>query len=160
VSILYSLVLDVPLRGEGSAECFPSEDFGGAHLAAAARIFVAADLVLGFGDDLRDFNGAARGVDGNKGEVCGGDVAKFLFANVLDHGLYADFHGGAEGAVDAGFEDEQVADLDGGYEVEVVHGGGDGERAGVATGCHGADEIHELHQAAAEEGAEGIGVGG
>jgi len=30
----------------------------------------------------------------------------------------------------------------------------------VAAGGHGADEIHELHQAAAEKGAEGVGVGG
>ncbi len=87
-------------------------------------------------------------------------MAELLLANVFDHGFDADFHGGAEGAVDAGLEDEEIADADGGDEIEVIHGGGDDEGARVAAGGHGADEIHELHEPATEEVAEGVGVGG
>ena len=150
----------MPLGSEDGAEFFLALGFSGAHLAAAAGIFVAADLVFGFGDDLRNFDAVAGGVDRDEGEVGGGDVAEFLLADVFDHGLDADFHGGLEGAVDAGLEDEEIADLDGGDEVEVIHGGGDGEGASVAAGGHSADEIDELHEASPEEVAEGVGVGG
>lgn len=150
----------MPFGSEDGAEIFFALCFAGAHFAAAAGVFIAANLVFGFGDDLRDFDAVAVFVDGDEGEVGGGDVAKLLQANIFDHGLDADFHGGVVGTVDAGLEDEQVADLDGGYEVEVIHGGGDGECSCVSTGSHGADEIDELHEAAAKEVAEGVGVGG
>jgi len=149
----------MPFGGEDGAEFFLAQDFGGAHLAAAAGIFVAADLVCGLGYDLGDFDAMTCCVDGDEGEVCGGDVSEPLLANVFHHGLDANFHGGTEGPIDACFEDEQVADLDGGDEVEVVHGGGDDEGARVAAGGHGAYQIHELHEAAAEKGAEGVGIG-
>jgi hypothetical protein len=150
----------MPFGGEDGAEFFLAQDLRRAHLAAAACIIVAALLVFGFGDDLGDFDAMTRRVDGDEGKVGGRDVAKSLLANIFDHGLDADFHGGAEGAVDAGLEDEEVADTDGGDEVEVIHGGGDDEGARVAAGGHGTDEIHELHQAAAEEVTEGVGVRG
>ena len=66
----------MPLGGERGAEFFFALDFAGAHLAAAAGIFVAALLVLGFGDDLRDVDAVAVVVDGDEGEVGGGDVAE------------------------------------------------------------------------------------
>jgi len=149
----------MPLRGEDGAEFFPAEDFWGAHLAAAPCIVVAAFLMIGFWDDLGDFDAMTCCVDCDEGEVRGGDVAEPLLANVFDHGFYAYLHGGAEGAVDAGLEDEEVADADGCDEVEVIHGGGDDEGARVPAGGHGADEIHELHEAPAEEVTEGVGVG-
>lgn len=150
----------MPLGGEGGAEFFLAQDFGGAHLATAAGIFVAAGLVRGFCDDLRDFDAVTSCVDGDEGEVRRGDVTQPLLTNVFHHGLDADFHGGAEGSIDAGLEDEQIANLDGGYEVEVVHGGGNDKGARMAAGSHGTNEIHELHEAATEEGTEGVGVGG
>jgi hypothetical protein len=134
--------------------------FAGAHLAAAAGVFVAAFLVVGLGDDLGDLEAGAVGGYGDEGEVGTGDVAEALLADVFDHDADTDFHGGVEGAVYAGFEDEEFADADGGEEVEVIHGGGDGDGAGVAAGGHGADEIDILHEASAEEVAEGVGVGG
>jgi len=73
----------VPFRCQGGAEFFFAEDFGGTHLAAATGVFVTADLVCGFGDDLGNFDAFAVGVDGNEGEVGGRDVAKFLLADVF-----------------------------------------------------------------------------
>jgi hypothetical protein len=148
----------VPLGCEHRAEFFLAGGFTGAHVAAAAGVFVAAKLVVGLGDDLGDLHAFAAVVHGDEGEVGGADVAQGLCVYVFDHGLHADLHGGVEGAVDAGLEDEDVADLDGSDEVEVVHGDGDGDGAGVAAGGHGADEVDELHEAAAEEVAEGVGI--
>ena len=156
----YPLLLEMPLGGEDGAEFFFALSFSGAHLAAAACIFVAADLVFGFRDDLGDLDAAAIVVYGDEGEVGGGDVAELLLADVFDHGLDADLHGGVEGAVDAGLEDEEIANADGGDEIEVIHGSGDDKGACVAAGCHGADEIHELHEPASKEIAEGVAVGG
>ena len=150
----------MPLGGEDGAEFFFALGFAGAHLAAAAGIFVAADLVFGFGDDLRDLDALAAGVDSDEGEIGGGDVAKRLLTHVFNHSFDADFHGGAEGPVDAGLEDEEIADVDGCDEIEVIHGGSDDKGARVAAGGHGADEIHELHEPASEEVAEGVAVGG
>ena len=149
----------MPLGGEDGAKFFFALSFAGAHFAAAARVFVAADLMFSFGDDLGDFDAVAGGVDGDEGEVGGGDVAELLRANVFDHGFDADLHGGAEGAVDTGLEDKEIADADGSDEVEMIHRGGNDEGASVATRCHGAYEIHELHEAATEESAERIRVG-
>jgi hypothetical protein len=150
----------MPLGGEDGAEFFLALGFAGTHLAAAAGVFVAADLVFGFGDDLGDFYAVAIVVYGDEGEVGLGDVAKLLLANVFDHGFHADLHRGLEGAVDAGLEDEEIADANGCDEVEVIHRGCDDKGARVAAGSHGADEIHELHEPASEEVAEGVAVGG
>jgi hypothetical protein len=75
----------VPIRGEDGAEFFFALGFAGAHLAAAAGVFVAAELVFGFGEDLRDFDAVAGGVYGYEGEVGRGDVAELLLADVFDH---------------------------------------------------------------------------
>jgi len=87
-------------------------------------------------------------------------MAQLLLAHVFDHGFHADLHGGVEGAVDAGLEDEEIADADWCDEIKVIHRGSDDKGARVAAGGHGADEIHELHESPAEEVAEGIAVGG
>ena len=46
----------MPLGGELGTEVFLAGYFGGAHFAAAAGVFVATFLVVGFGDDLGDLN--------------------------------------------------------------------------------------------------------
>src|SRR6202034_3853469 len=105
-----------------------------------------------------DGSAAPLGIDGDEGEIGGGDVVVDTGDGVFDPGFNADFHRGFEGAVDGGFEDDEVADMDGGDEVDVFHGGGDDVAAGVAIGGHGADEVDEVHEAAAEQVAEGVGV--
>ena len=72
----------------------------------------------------------------------------------------ADFHGSGKGAVDAGLEGEQVAEVHRLDEVDVVHGGGDDVGARVTIGGHGAGEVDEVHEAAAEQVAQGVGVVG
>jgi hypothetical protein len=150
----------VPFGGEGGAGFFATCHFGLTHIAASAGVFVAAELVVGFGDGLGELDGFASLVERDEGEVGAGDVAEAFVFDVFDHGFDADLHGGVEGAVDAGFEDKDVADVDWSYEVDVVHGDGDGDAAGVAAGGHGTDEVDELEQAAPEEVAEGVRVAG
>ena len=79
---------------------------------------------------------------------------------IFNPDFYADFHRGSERAVDAGLEDEQIADVYGLDEVDVVHRGGDHVGTRVAVGGHGAGEVDEVHQAAAEQVAEGVGIVG
>ena len=50
--------------------------------------------------------------------------------------------------------------MDGSDEVDVLHGSGDDVAAGVAVGGHGADEVDEVHEAAAEQIAQGVGIVG
>lgn len=158
------LRLDVEGGGGLGAEVAFAFGLAGAHLAAAAGVFVAAALVFGLGKDRWDEDLLAGAIDGDEGEVGGGDVAEYLrlpfVQDVFDHDTDAHLHGGAEGAVHAGFEDEDVTDTDGGDEVEVVHARRDADGAGVAEGGHGGGEVDVLHQTAAEEVAEGVRVGG
>ncbi len=131
-----------------------------AHLPASESGVVTADLVVRLRDDLRNFDVVSCLIDGDEGEVGRGDVAKGLGANIFHHGFDPDLHGGAEGAIDTGFEDQQVANVDGSDEVDVIHRGGYGERPGVAAGGGGGDQVDELHESATEEVAESVGVGG
>lgn len=83
-----------------------------------------------------------------------------LLADIFHHALHAHLHGGAKRSVDAGLQDQQVADPDGRDEVEMVHAGGDDDRPCVAAGSHRSGQIDELHQAAAKQRAKRIGVAG
>jgi hypothetical protein len=127
---------------------------------ATAGVFVAADFVFGLGVEFGDGDASTLGIDGDEGEVGRGDVAVGSGDGVFDPDFHADLHRSVEGAVHHGFQDEQVAHVDGGDEVDVVHGGGDDVGAGVAISGHGSDEVDKVHEAAAEQVAEGVGVVG
>jgi len=134
--------------------------FALAVFTAAASVIVAAGFFFGFGFEFGDGNFAALRVNSDEGEVGRGDVVVSAGDGVFDPDFDADFHGRGEGAVEGRFEDEQVADVDGRDEVDVVHRGGDDVGAGVAIGGHGSDEVDVMHEAAAEQVAEGVGVVG
>src|SRR6185312_5407752 len=79
-------------------------------------------------------------------------------------GLGIDFdahlHRSIEGTVDAGLEHDQFPDVDGEAKVHVVNGSGHGHAAAVAGGGDGATQVHQMHDAAAEDVADDIGVVG
>src|SRR6201998_1551580 len=79
---------------------------------------------------------------------------------IFDPDFDADFERGIEGAVDAGLENEQIADVHRLDEVDVIHCRGDAMSAGVVIGGEWAGQVDEVHQAAAEEVAQGVGVVG
>ena len=78
----------------------------------------------------------------------------------FDPDFYADFNRRVEGAIDAGLENEQIADVYGLDEVDVIHGRGDNVGARVAIGGDGAGEIDEVHESAAQQVAKRVGVVG
>lgn len=160
VRYLVSLPLNVPLRRECCPEFFFASHFSGAHLAASAGVFKASLLVIGFRDDLGNVDALTGVIDCYEGQIGRGDMPQGVGADVFHHALHPDFHGGVEGAIDAGLENENVSDLDRGDEVEMVHGSGDRNGSGMAAGGHGTDQIDKLHQPSAEEVAEGIGIAG
>ena len=128
--------------------------------AAAKRIVVAADFVGRFGLHLGQLLPAAVFVDGNEDEVGAGDVQMRPGLRIFDPDLDADLERRVEGAIDARFENEQIADVDRLDEVDVIHGRGDDVGARVPIGGHGAGQVDEVHQASAEQIAERVGVVG
>ena len=129
-------------------------------LAAAQCIGIAAHLVGRLRNQLRNLLPPAVLVDGHKDEVGAGHVKRRSGLRVFSPHLDAHFHRSGEGAVDAGLEGEQIAEVHRLDEVDVVHGRGDDVGARVAIGGHGAGEIDKVHQAAAEQIAQSIGVVG
>ncbi len=74
------------------------------------------------------------------------------------HTLTPDFHGSAEGAIESGFQNQQIPNVHRRDKVDVIHGSGDDMRAGVTIGGYGAHQVDVVHEPAAEQIAERIGV--
>ena len=80
-------------------------------------------------------------VDGDEDQVGAGHMEHAMpVCGVFSPHLYADFHGSGEGAIDAGLEGEQVAEMHRLDEVDVIHGRGDDVGARVPVGGHGAGQ--------------------
>ena len=127
-------------------------------LPAKKRIVITADFVGCFGFCLRNCLTSAVLVDRNEDEIGAGNVEMRAGLRILDPNLDADFDGCIEGTIDAGLENEQIADVNGLNEVDVIHGCGDNMGARMAIGGDCAGEIDEVHEAAAEQVAERVGV--
>lgn len=84
----------------------------------------------------------------------------FAGVQVFDEDFDSDFHGSAEHPIDAGFERDELADMDGVKERHAVDGRGDDGAARVTSGGERSGEVDEGHDFPAEEGAEDIGVVG
>src|SRR5579864_9639246 len=65
-----------------------------------------------------------------------------------------------ENAVHGGLQDHQVAHVHGNQEIEVVNGSSDDIVAGVAVGGERAGQVNPVHQAAAQQGVERVGIVG
>src|ERR1035437_6564948 len=109
----------------GDASFFAAGGLGLAVLPAKRRIGVAAPFVRCFENQLRHTHRMTFLVDGDKDQVGAGHMAMHVGSRVLSPDFYAHFHGTCEGSVDAGLESDQVAEVDGLDEIDMVHGGGD-----------------------------------
>jgi hypothetical protein len=127
-------------------------------LPAEKGVVEAAGLVGRFGLNGGHLLAATVLIDGDKNEVGAGDVKMGAGLRILDPDLNAYFKRCIESTVDTGLEYEQVADVDGLDEVDVIHGRGDDVGARVAVGRDGAGDIDEMHETAAEQVAESVGV--
>ena len=129
-------------------------------LAAKKCVCVATDFVGCIRLHLGQLLPPAMFVDGDEDEVSAGYVQMRACLRILDPDFDADLHRGVEGAVHPRLQDQQIANVDGCDEVDVVHRGSDDVGAGVAIGGHRSHEVDEMHEPAAEQIAEGVGVVG
>lgn len=97
--------------------------------------------------------GLASGIDGDHGHGGRGDVDDL--AGAVAFGLDIDADGDALGALArcAGVEVDDVADLDGGVEVDALDGGGDPSVGPVASGLDESGLVDRAEDDAAEDGA-------
>jgi hypothetical protein len=99
-------------------------------------------------------------VDGDEGDVGAAGVFLLSREDVFRKYLHADFHRGAKDAIDAGFQDDPFADVDGKAEIHIVNRRGDAMAIGVTSGRERSGDIDQVHHAAAQHFAERVRVVG
>ena len=57
-----------------------------------------------------------------------------VLKHILHHGSHANLHAGAEYSVDTGFQNQHIAHVDGGDEIQVIHARSYGNRPSVTEG--------------------------
>ena len=127
---------------------------------ADAGLFVALMLHIGGRRDGRHRPRLSLGVDGHKGEIGPRRMHPISCGRHLTLHTDANLHGAAPGIVHLGRKANHVAHLDGGVEVELVHGGRHHPTARMALRSDGGADVDPGHQRAAEHGANRVGVRG
>ena len=133
---------------------------GEAEGSALSGLFEAPELGFGLWQDGGDGDFVSVLVERDEGEVGGRSVSDLAGLEVFDEDLDADLHRSAEDSIDARFEGDELADVDGMEKRHPVDGSGDDGAARMAGGGEGGGEVDERHNFSAEEGAEDIGVVG
>src|SRR4029077_908295 len=105
---------------------------------AAAGILVATPLLVSFWNDGWYLQMASRSVNGDKCQIGRADVLTTVEQIVLYPNFYSDLHGRVEHAIDGGTQDNQVTDVHGNPEVQMVDGGSNHVVPAVAMRSHGA----------------------
>src|SRR5216684_6702214 len=93
-------------------------------LASPAGVFVAASLLIGFGNYGGDGKVPASGIDGDEGEVGRAHMLAAVVYITFHPDFHSNFHGRAVHAIHRGAQDHQVADSHRNPEVEMINGGG------------------------------------
>src|SRR6185437_5822059 len=101
-----------------------SRAFRFADFATTARVFETALLLVSLRNDGRHAQMTSCSINRHKGQICRTHVAGFVGEIILHPHGDADFHRGREDAVYRGAEDDQVADMYGRPEIQVVDGCG------------------------------------
>ena len=133
---------------------------GEAEGSALAGLFEAPHFGLGLWQDGGNGDFFAVLVERDEGEIGRRGVSDLAGLEVFDEDFDADFHRSAEDSIDARFEGDELADMDGVEEGHPVDGSGDDGAARMAGGGEGGGEVDERHDFSAEEGAEDVGVVG
>lgn len=117
---------------------------------------------FGVGFDLKRRNhaGTTVGAEGDEGEERGDTGPGVARGRVFPLDLDLDLDAAAEGRGDVGGDADDLADLHRLVEGEVIDAGGDADGAAVALGADGRADVHPREDLAAEDVAEGVGVGG
>src|SRR5258706_11032951 len=137
-----------------------ARQFRAAQFAASEGIFIAALLFIGFRDDGRDGQVAARGIHRYERQVRRADMLVAFGVIVLHPNLDADLHGSVVNAIHRRAEDDDVSNANRHEEIEMINGCRSHVLARVPMSSHGACHIDPVHEASAEESIERIGVVG
>jgi hypothetical protein len=132
--------------------------FAAANFPAAAGIFIPTLLGIGFRDYWRDRNTMFFSVYRDKSQISRADVLAAVVDVTLDPDLDAYFHRSPEDTIDRRAKDDNVSDLHGYQKIHVIDGGGHCVAARMTVSGHGASYVDPVHEAAAEKGAERVGV--
>ena len=122
--------------------------------AKAAAVF----LLFGFKGQGRDRGGVAGLVQGHKGQKGRGHMPDLAVQQIFGFRPHANLHGGPAGQVDAGLENQKVADKRRVDEIQAVDGGGHHIAAGVPEGGHAGRAVDVFHDDAAVNIAGRVGV--
>src|SRR3989442_15560619 len=80
-------------------------------LSAAARVFIAASLLIRFRDDRGNGYVAPTPIHGNEREICGADVLALVKKIVFHPDFYSHFHRSIEDADDRRTNIHQFSDM-------------------------------------------------
>jgi hypothetical protein len=132
-----------------------------ARLAALCCFLVAALLFRSFQQQRPDgFGLFGVFIYSHKGYIGRCGVFALASEDLLGENFYAYFHGRMEDTIDLRFENDQLAEIYGIAKIDIVHGSGDDVTVGVTAGGHGRGHVHQMHDLAAEQFAERIGLRG
>jgi len=93
-----------------------------------------------------------------EGYVRARGVLPFAGQNILRKYLYADLHRSMKGAVQTCLQHDYLADADRIPKIDVIDRGGHGHGTAVPVRCDGGSDIYKVHDPAAQDIAEDIGV--
>src|SRR5690606_11213857 len=113
-------------------------------------------LRLGLDPQAGDRRRPAVVAEGDEAEVTDGAQAPLAGERVLAVDLAAHDHARPPGPGDAAPDLDDLADVDRRAEVDRLGGGGHHDAAAEARAGHGRVHVHELQEASAEHGAQGV----
>jgi hypothetical protein len=128
--------------------------------AAAPCIMVAAFVLVRLEFQRGHPYPASLLVDRNKSEIGRCDVTQGAVNGVFHPHLDAHLHGGAESTIERGFQNQQIPDMHRRNKVDMVHRSGDHVRPGMAVGGHRRHQVDVMHEPAAQQVAQCVGVVG
>ena len=132
-----------------------------AHFTTQHRSFVQLFFLLGFGDELRGLYGfMGIRIEGHKCKEGVGGQFGVPAAGIAGEYLDIDFHGSIEGAGNAGFKGDDMAQGNRLAKGEMIHGQGYTIGFGMTVGTDRSRDVHPAHEVAPHGIAQGIGIVG
>ena len=134
--------------------------FGQTMFAATTGIFIAALFFVCLENHWRNRNRATTRIHRDKRHISRTYVRARICKIIFYPDFHADFHGSVESAIDGRTQDNKISGAGGTYEIEMIDGSRHHVVARVAVRGHGGGNVHPMHEAAAEEAVQWVGVVG
>ena len=120
------------------------------YFPAAARVFIAASLLIGLRDDSGNGYVASASIDGNERQICGADMLALVEKIVFHPDFYSYLHRSVEYAIHGRTKNHQISDVNRSPKIEMIDGSSDDVVSGVAMRRHCTREINPVHQSPAQ----------